>query len=212
MCSMPTETSNPRRSGRALLAEGQPLFGGGAGLRQHCRSARRDPAGWSGPARPQPPSPMPSLPCGGNSGGIGFSKEAVMQQPSQNSPAQLRPFCSPPWPRPRSGPKKKQKSSSSTGYRMGELRALKVKDLDVAGRTLPLAAEFTKGRRAARQPVSAAPVRKLAASVSEAVLGAPGNTTGAQRKAAGAESLVLAGDRWCPGRGSNPHEVALTGF
>ena len=43
-----------------------------------------------------------------------------------------------------------------TGYRKGELAALKVKDLDTQHNTLPLAAEFTKGRRNARQPIPAA--------------------------------------------------------
>lgn len=56
-----------------------------------------------------------------------------------------------------------------TGYRVGELRALKVSDLDAAGCTLPLAAEFTKGRRAARQPLPA----ELAAALAESIRGKP---------------------------------------
>lgn len=194
-----------------------------------------------------------------------------------------------------------------TGYRLGELRALRVSDLDAAGCTLPLAAEFCKGRKDSRQPIPAALVGLLAAScagrpaeapllealqtkngplsalyatmaragvsrfapggrldfhslrvgyvsrviecgasvkeaqtlarhstpnltlnvyarasgdrlraVAEAVgagvLSLAGNTTEAQRKAAGAESLILPLDAWCPGRDSNPHDLAITGF
>jgi len=60
-----------------------------------------------------------------------------------------------------------------TGYRQGELRALRVEDLDVKGCTLPLAAEFTKARRAARQPIPRALADRLAASCEGKALGAP---------------------------------------
>lgn len=49
-----------------------------------------------------------------------------------------------------------------SGYRKGELAALKVRDLDAEHCTLPLAAEFTKGRRDARQPIPTALATKLA--------------------------------------------------
>ncbi len=49
-----------------------------------------------------------------------------------------------------------------SGYREGELRALRVQDLDADGCTLPLAAEFTKSRKAARQPIPRALAAKLA--------------------------------------------------
>ena len=42
----------------------------------------------------------------------------------------------------------------STGYRAGELRALKVRDLDIFAPSLRLAACFTKNRRDAEQPIS----------------------------------------------------------
>jgi len=51
--------------------------------------------------------------------------------------------------------------ATCTGYRKGELAALKVGDLDVKNLTLPLAAEFSKGRRDSRQPVPAVLVEKL---------------------------------------------------
>lgn len=51
----------------------------------------------------------------------------------------------------------------ATGYRQSELRALKTKDLDVFGPSLPLAAEFTKNRREARQPISRELANELAA-------------------------------------------------
>jgi integrase len=51
-----------------------------------------------------------------------------------------------------------------TGYRRGELKALRVKDLDEVSCTLPLAAEFCMGRKAARQPVPRALMEKLAES------------------------------------------------
>lgn len=41
-----------------------------------------------------------------------------------------------------------------TGYRQKELRALKVGDVDAFGPSLPLAAEFTKNRTDARQPIT----------------------------------------------------------
>ena len=53
--------------------------------------------------------------------------------------------------------------AACTGYRKGELTALKVADLDFERNTLPLAAEFTKGRRDARQPIPAALAEKLKA-------------------------------------------------
>jgi len=49
-----------------------------------------------------------------------------------------------------------------TGYRMSELRALRVADLDVERSTLPLAAEHTKARKGARQPIPAGLARALA--------------------------------------------------
>jgi integrase len=48
-----------------------------------------------------------------------------------------------------------------TGYRAGELIALRVRDLDLSGPSLPLGAEFTKNRRAARQPITQALAVKL---------------------------------------------------
>lgn len=42
----------------------------------------------------------------------------------------------------------------ATGYRQAELRALKVRNLDEFGPTLPLAAEFCKNRKDARQPIT----------------------------------------------------------
>jgi integrase len=52
-----------------------------------------------------------------------------------------------------------------TGYRKGELQALTVGDLDTINKTLPLRAEFCKGRRDSRQPIPAALVEKLKALV-----------------------------------------------
>jgi len=49
-----------------------------------------------------------------------------------------------------------------TGYRVSELRALRVRDLDVAGSTLPLGAEFTKNRKDARQPITRDLAKRLA--------------------------------------------------
>jgi integrase len=49
-----------------------------------------------------------------------------------------------------------------TGYRRGELRSLTVNDLDVAGCTLPLAAEFCKDRKDSRQGIPPALAEKLA--------------------------------------------------
>ncbi len=194
-----------------------------------------------------------------------------------------------------------------TGYRQGELRALKVKDLDVKGCTLPLSAEFTKARRAARQPIpwaladrlavscegktqdsplldgleakdrpldmlyatmkragipkwapggkldfhalrngyisrvveagasakeaqelarhstptitmntyaraSGNRLRAVAEAVGRSIIGPSENTPFAQKKAAGAESLDLSRDKWCPGWESNPHDLAINGF
>ena len=48
-----------------------------------------------------------------------------------------------------------------TGYRVGELRALRVKDLDRFGPSLPLGADYTKNRKDARQPIT----RELAAKL-----------------------------------------------
>ena len=42
----------------------------------------------------------------------------------------------------------------ATGYRQAEVRALKVRNLDVFGPSLPLAAEFCKNRKDARQPIT----------------------------------------------------------
>ena len=50
-----------------------------------------------------------------------------------------------------------------TGYRAGELRALKVKSLDVFGPSLRLGGDFTKNRRDAEQPIQ----RELAAELQE---------------------------------------------
>ena len=52
-----------------------------------------------------------------------------------------------------------------TGYRRGELRALRVKDLDVEARTLSLPAAFCKNRKNACQPIPQALALKLAESV-----------------------------------------------
>jgi integrase len=49
----------------------------------------------------------------------------------------------------------------ATGYRVGELRALKVRDLDIFGPSLPLGADFTKNRKDARQPITRALAEKL---------------------------------------------------
>ena len=57
----------------------------------------------------------------------------------------------------------------ATGYRVSELRALRVCDLDVNGSTLPLGAEFTKNRRDARQPIT----RSLANRLAEIAQGKP---------------------------------------
>jgi len=48
-----------------------------------------------------------------------------------------------------------------TGYRKGELAALAVSDVDHKHNTLPLAAEFCKGRRDSRQPIPGALAAKL---------------------------------------------------
>jgi integrase len=61
----------------------------------------------------------------------------------------------------------------TSGYRLGELRALKVADLDAAGCTLPLAAEFCKGRKDSRQPIPAALAVKLAESAAGKALDSP---------------------------------------
>lgn len=53
-----------------------------------------------------------------------------------------------------------------TGYRVLELRALIVDDLDMSGPTLPLAGEFSKGRRDSRQPIPLAIARELQARIS----------------------------------------------
>ena len=42
----------------------------------------------------------------------------------------------------------------ATGYRVGELRAVRVGDLDLFGPSLPLGAEYTKNRKDARQPIT----------------------------------------------------------
>ena len=60
-----------------------------------------------------------------------------------------------------------------TGYRQGELRALRVHDLDAKGCTLPLAAEFTKARRAARQPIPRVLADRLATSCEGKAYDAP---------------------------------------
>jgi len=49
-----------------------------------------------------------------------------------------------------------------TGYRQKELRALKVRNLDLFGPSLPLAAEYCKDRRDARQPITRALADELA--------------------------------------------------
>lgn len=53
----------------------------------------------------------------------------------------------------------------STGYRRGELKALRVADLDAAACSLNLAAANCKGRKDSRQPISPALAEKLAAHV-----------------------------------------------
>ena len=45
------------------------------------------------------------------------------------------------------------KVALATGYRLSECAALKVRNLDVFGPSLPLAADFTKNRKDARQPI-----------------------------------------------------------
>lgn len=72
-----------------------------------------------------------------------------------------------------------------TGYRVGELRALKVSDFDQFGPSLPLGADFTKNRKAAKQPITRELAEKLAVLVAgrgtgEPLLGIP--TTTACRK------------------------------
>ncbi|MBI5090902.1 MAG: tyrosine-type recombinase/integrase [Candidatus Hydrogenedentes bacterium] len=42
----------------------------------------------------------------------------------------------------------------ATGYRVSELRALRVRDLDLSRPSLPLAADYTKNRKNARQPIT----------------------------------------------------------
>ena len=48
-----------------------------------------------------------------------------------------------------------------TGYRVGELRSLRVRDFDRFGPSLPLGADYTKNRKDARQPIT----RELAAKL-----------------------------------------------
>lgn len=48
-----------------------------------------------------------------------------------------------------------------SGYRVGELRALKVQDFDRFGPSLPLGADYTKNRKDARQPITRALADKL---------------------------------------------------
>jgi integrase len=48
-----------------------------------------------------------------------------------------------------------------TGYRVGELRELRVRDLDMNGPSLPLGCDFTKNRKDARQPITASLAEKL---------------------------------------------------
>ena len=50
-----------------------------------------------------------------------------------------------------------------TGYRVKELRSLKVGDLDLTGPSLPLGADYTKNRKAARQPIT----RELSAKLEQ---------------------------------------------
>jgi integrase len=59
----------------------------------------------------------------------------------------------------------------STGYRQNELRSLTVGCLDLFGPSLPLAAEFCKDRRDARQPIT----RELAEELSALTKGKPAN-------------------------------------
>ncbi len=49
----------------------------------------------------------------------------------------------------------------ATGYRVSELRALRVRDLDLSGPSLPLGADFTKNRKNARQPITRELAQKL---------------------------------------------------
>ena len=49
-----------------------------------------------------------------------------------------------------------------TGYRVNELRSLKVQDLDPFGPSLPLGGDFTKNRKDARQPITRILADKLA--------------------------------------------------
>lgn len=56
-----------------------------------------------------------------------------------------------------------------TGFRVSELRALRVGDLDVFGPSLALSAEKTKNRKAARQPIT----REMADTLAEVCKGKP---------------------------------------
>lgn len=51
----------------------------------------------------------------------------------------------------------------ATGYRVSELRALRVKNLDLFMPSLPLGADYTKNRKDARQPITRGLANKLAA-------------------------------------------------
>jgi len=62
-------------------------------------------------------------------------------------------------------------TAMATGYRVSELRALRVRDLDMKGPSLPLGADFTKNRKDARQPVT----RQLAERLLVLTQGAPGD-------------------------------------
>ena len=55
------------------------------------------------------------------------------------------------------------KTALATGYRLSECGALKVRNLDLFGPSLPLAADFTKNRKDARQPIGRELADKLAA-------------------------------------------------
>lgn len=88
----------------------------------------------------------------------------------------------------------------ATGYRMSELRALRVRDLDRFGPSLPLAGEFTKNRKDARQPIS----QELAGDLEsltvdrlgeEPLLSMPRNHTAHENFVRDLEAAGLAGKR-----------------
>ena len=101
-----------------------------------------------------------------------------------------------------------------TGYRAGELRALRVRDLDVKGCTLPLDAQHTKNRAAARQPIPPA----LALELQESVRGKPADAPLLdllENKNAPSQRLYRAMERagipkWAPGGKMDFHALRVT--